>query len=46
MNTIETDKGTYRVRELAQLIRRNMMTREYKDKTKYNRKLKHKKDYE
>ena len=46
MDTIETNNGTYKIRELAQLIRRNMMTREYKDKTKYNRKLKHKKPYE
>lgn len=37
-----TDYGTYNIRNLAQLIRRNMMSREYKDKTKYTRKLKHK----
>lgn len=30
------------VRELAQLIRRKMLTREVKNKKKYTRKLKHK----
>lgn len=40
---IETKYGIYNVRELAQLIRRNMMSRTYKDKTKYTRKQKHKK---
>ena len=37
---------TYGERELAQLIRRKMITRSVKDKTKYNRKLKHKIKYE
>ena len=46
MQTIETKYGTYNVRELAQLIRRNMMSREYRDKTKYTRKIKHKKTYD
>ena len=40
---IVTKYGTYGERELAQLIRRNMMSKVYKDKTKYNRKQKHKK---
>lgn len=40
---IETKYGTYEERELAQLIRRKMMSRVYKDKTKYTRKVKHKK---
>lgn len=39
---IVTKYGTYGDRELSQLIRRNMITREHKDKTKYTRKLKHK----
>lgn len=39
---ITTKYGTYEERELAQLIRRNMMSRVYKDKTKYTRKVKHK----
>lgn len=34
---------TYGERELAQLIRRKMITREVKNKKKYTRKLKHKK---
>lgn len=34
---------SYSVRELSQLIRRKMLTRTYKDKTKYTRKDKHKK---
>ena len=42
---IVTKYGTYGERELAQLIRRNMITREHKDKTKYTRKNKHKTDY-
>ena len=40
---ITTKYGTYEERELAQLIRRNMMSKVYNDKTKYNRKNKHKK---
>lgn len=40
---IETKYGTYEERELAQLIRRNMMSKVYKDKTKYTRKIKYKK---
>ena len=43
---IVTKYGTYGVRELSQLIRRNMMSREYKDKTKYTRKNKHKINYD
>ena len=40
---ITTNSGTYEERELAQLIRRKMMSKVYNDKTKYNRKIKHKK---
>ena len=43
---IVTKYGTYGERELAQLIRRNMITREHKDKTKYTRKNKHRNNYE
>ena len=39
---IEVDGQTYGERELAQLIRRKMITRSVKDKTKYTRKEKHK----
>ena len=41
--TINVDGQTYGERELAQLIRRKMITRTVKDKTKYTRKVKHKK---
>lgn len=41
--TIVVDGMTYGERELAQLIRRKMITKEVKDKTKYTRKEKHKK---
>ena len=40
---IITESGTYEERNLAQLIRRRMMSKVYKDKTKYTRKVKHKK---
>jgi hypothetical protein len=40
---INIDGMTYGERELAQLIRRKMITREVKNKKKYTRKLKHKK---
>lgn len=40
--TITIDGATYGVRELAQLIRRKMLTRSYKNKKKYTRKIKHK----
>ena len=40
--TVNIDGQTYGERELAQLIRRKMITREVKDKTKYTRKEKHK----
>jgi hypothetical protein len=40
---ISVDGQTYGERELAQLIRRKMITRSVKDKTKYTRKEKHKK---
>ena len=43
---IVTKYGTYGDRELSQLIRRNMITREHKDKTKYTRKNKHRNNYE
>ena len=42
--TINIDGQTYSERELAQLIRRKMITRTVKDKTKYTRKVKHKKN--
>ena len=38
--TIETDSGIYSERELAQLIRRKMISKEHS--TKYTRKIKHK----
>jgi hypothetical protein len=41
--TVNIDGQTYGERELAQLIRRKMITREVKDKTRYTRKEKHKK---
>lgn len=41
--TIETDSDIYSERELAQLIRRKMISKEHLDKTKYTRKIKHKK---
>ena len=41
-NIINIDGMTYGDRELAQLIRRKMITRSIKDKTKYTRKIKHK----
>ena len=37
---------SYGERELAQLIRRRMMTQEVKDKKKYTRKFKHKKAWD
>ena len=40
--TIETDSGIYSERELAQLIRRKMISKEHSNKTKYTRKQKHK----
>ena len=39
---ITVDGQTYGERELTQLIRRKMITRSIKDKTKYTRKEKHK----
>lgn len=39
---ISVDGQAYGERELAQLIRRKMITRSIKDKTKYTRKEKHK----
>lgn len=39
---IETKYGSYNERNLSALIRRNMMTKEYKLKNKYTRKQKHK----
>lgn len=39
------DGMSYGERELAQLIRRKMITRTVKDKTKYTRKLKHKRSW-
>lgn len=43
--TINIDGQTYGERELAQIIRRKMITKECKNKTKYTRKEKHKKFY-
>lgn len=40
------DGMSYRERELAQLIRRRMMTQEVKNKKKYTRKSKHKKAWD
>lgn len=40
--TLSVDGQTYGERELAQLIRRRMLTKTVKDKTKYTRKEKHK----
>ena len=40
---IETNSGIYSERELAQLIRRKMISKEHSNKTKYTRKIKHKK---
>ena len=39
---IETNSGIYSERNLAQLIRRKMISKEHVDKTKYTRKVKHK----
>lgn len=39
---IETNSGIYSERNLAQLIRRKMISKEHSDKTKYTRKIKHK----
>lgn len=44
--TIIIDGMSYGERELAQLIRRRMMTQEVKDKKKYTRKSKHKKAWD
>lgn len=41
-NIINIDGMVYGERELAQLIRRKMMTQEIKNKKKYTRKSKHK----
>lgn len=43
---IETDFGIYSERNLAQLIRRRMISKEHSNKTKYTRKIKHKKSEE
>ena len=40
--TIETDSGIYSERELSQLIRRKMISKEHKNKKGYTRKQKHK----
>lgn len=44
--TIIVDGMSYGERELAQLIRRRMMTQEVKNKKKYTRKSKHKKAWD
>ena len=41
-NIIDIDGQKYEERYLAQIIRRKMMSKLYKDKTKYTRKQKHK----
>ena len=43
---IIVDGMSYGERELAQLIRRRMMTQEVKNKKKYTRKSKHKKAWD
>ncbi len=43
---IDVDGQAYNERHLAQIIRRKMMSKVYKDKTKYNRKQKHKQSNE
>lgn len=43
--SVNIDGMTYGERELAQIIRRKMITREPKNKTKYTRKEKHKRPY-
>ena len=40
------DSMSYRERELAQLIRRKMMTQEIRNKKKYTRKTKYKETWE
>lgn len=42
---VNIDGQTYGERELAQIIRRKMITKECKNKTKYTRKEKHKRLY-
>lgn len=37
---------SYNDRELAQIIRRKMMTKSIKNKKKYNRKIKHNENYD
>lgn len=41
---MKTQKETYSKGELAQLARRRMIQKDHGDKTKYNRKQKHKGD--
>lgn len=43
---IVIDGYSYNERELAQIIRRKMMAKEYKSNKTYSRKLKHKKPHE
>lgn len=45
-NIINVDGMVYGERELAQLIRRRMITRTNRDKKKYTRKSKHKTKWE
>lgn len=44
-NKINIDGQEYSERYLSQIIRRKMMSKVYKDKTKYTRKSKHKSKY-
>lgn len=43
--SINIDGQEYSERHLSQIIRRKMMTKAYRDKTKYSRKPKHKKTW-
>lgn len=45
-NYIDINGEQYNERHLSQLIRRKMMSKVYKDKTKYTRKNKHLEDSE
>lgn len=44
-STININGQEYSERHLSQIIRRKMMSKIYKDKTKYTRKSKHKSEY-
>jgi hypothetical protein len=42
---VNVNGSTYGDRELSQLIRRNMMSKTYKSKKDYTRKIKHKNEF-